>query len=154
MLVWMMSDIHLELTRGWVLPAPPDRPSHDVMVVAGDLIPRAERGVAWLLERVRDRPVIYVMGNHEGYGTDVDRTLEKAKAAAAGTNVHVLENECTRVGEVTFAGCTLWTDFDLFGDAHRAMTLIVDLCWRPRILQRPLLVRARRGDDTGISRRP
>lgn len=68
------------------------------MVVAGDLIPRAERGVRWLLERVQDRPVVYVMGNHEAYGTDIQRTLEKAKAAAAGMNVHVLENETVRVG--------------------------------------------------------
>lgn len=77
-------------------------------MLAGDLIPRAERGVRWLLERVPDRPVIYVMGNHEGYGCDLMRTLEKPQAAAAGTNVHVLENETVRIGEVTFAGATLW----------------------------------------------
>jgi hypothetical protein len=34
-----------------------------------------ERGVAWLLERVTDRPVIYVPGNHEFYGCDIDRTV-------------------------------------------------------------------------------
>jgi predicted phosphodiesterase len=116
-----MSDIHVELTRGWDLPAPPDRPAYDVMIVAGDLIPRAERGVAWLRQRVPDRPVIYIMGNHEAYGTDIDRTLEKAKAAATGTNVHVLENETVRIGDVTFACCTLWTDFSINGDAQRAM---------------------------------
>ncbi|WP_409192014.1 metallophosphoesterase [Bradyrhizobium sp. RDM4] len=66
MRLWIMSDIHLELTRGWDLPAGDARPDFDVMIVAGDLIPRAERGVRWLLERVPDRPVIYVMGNHEG----------------------------------------------------------------------------------------
>lgn len=123
MRLWAMSDLHLELTRGWNLPAPEERPDFDVMIVAGDLIPRAERGVKWLLERVQDRPVIYAMGNHEAYGTDIDRTLEKAKLAAAGTNVHALENECTQIGDVTFACCTLWTDFGINGDAHRAMAV-------------------------------
>lgn len=121
MKLWVMSDLHVELTRGWDLPAGDARPDFDVMVIAGDLIPRAERGVKWLLERVPDRPVIYCMGNHESYGTDIDRTLEKAKEAAAGTNVHVLENETVRTGNVTFAVTTLWTDFAVRGDARRAM---------------------------------
>lgn len=66
------------------------------------------------------------MGNHEAYGTDIQRTLEKAKAAAAGTNVHVLENETVRIDNVTFAGATLWTDFAIKGDAHRAMMIAAD----------------------------
>ncbi|MGV7214863.1 metallophosphoesterase [Bradyrhizobium sp. UFLA05-112] len=121
-----MSDLHIELTRGWDPPSGKARPAFDVMVVAGDLVPRAERGVRWLLDRVPDRPVIYIMGNHEAYGTDIDRTLEKAKAAAAGTNVHVLQDETIRIGDVTFAGATLWTDFALFGDAHRGMAVAAD----------------------------
>lgn len=125
MRVWVMSDLHLELTRGWDLPSGEARPDFDVMVVAGDLIPRAERGVRWLLERT-DAKIIYCMGNHESYGTDIDRTLEKAKEAAAGTNVHVLENETVRIGEVTFAACTLWTDFALFGDERREMAVAAE----------------------------
>ncbi|UGX94818.1 metallophosphoesterase [Bradyrhizobium barranii subsp. barranii] len=121
-----MSDLHIELTRGWDLPSGDARPDFDVMIVAGDLIPRMERGVAWLLDRVRDRPVIYVAGNHEFYGCDIDRTLEKAKALAAGTNVHVLENESVRIDDVTFAGCTLWTDFGIRGDAHGAMAVAAE----------------------------
>lgn len=123
MRLWIMSDLHIELTRGWDLPAGTARPAFDVMIVAGDLIPRAERGVRWLLERVPDRHVIYVMGNHEAYGTDIDRTLEKAKALAAGTNVHVIENETVQIGDVTFAGCTLWSDFAINGDAHQGMVI-------------------------------
>lgn len=123
MRLWVMSDIHLELTRGWDLPAGETRPDFDVLVVAGDLIPRAERGVKWLLERVPDRPVVYVMGNHEAYGTDIDRTVEKAKAAAAGSNVHVLENETVNLAGATFAGATLWTDFAVRGDAEASMAL-------------------------------
>lgn len=126
MLLWILSDLHVELTRGWDLPSDDARPEFDVMLVAGDLIPRAERGVRWLLERVQDRPVIYVMGNHEAYGTDITRTIEKAKETAAGTNVYVLENETLRIDDVTFVGATLWTDFALNGDAPRAMTIAAE----------------------------
>jgi predicted phosphodiesterase len=119
--LWIMSDLHLELTRGWDLPSADTRPRFDVMIVAGDLVPRMERGVAWLLERVTDRPVLYVAGNHEGYGCDIDRTVEKARQVAAGTNVSILQNDTVRIGNVTFAGATLSTDFQLFGDQWRAM---------------------------------
>ncbi|MEH2506836.1 hypothetical protein V1290_005647 [Bradyrhizobium sp. AZCC 1578] len=110
MLLWILSDLHVELTHGWDLPSGDARPQFDVLVVAGDLIPRMERGVKWLHERLQDRPVIYVPGNHEAYGCDIDRTVEKAKATAAGTNIHVLQHDVIRIGEVTFAGATLWTD--------------------------------------------
>lgn len=121
MRLWILSDLHLELTRGWDLPAGADRPDFDVLVIAGDLVPKMERGVRWLLERVPDRHVIYVPGNHEPYGQDIDIDLEKARAAAAGTQVHVLQNEAVTIGGICFLGATLWTDFDLFGDAEYAM---------------------------------
>jgi predicted phosphodiesterase len=124
--LWILSDLHVELTRGWDLPAGDARPRFDVLVMAGDLIPRAERGVRWLCERVSDRPVIYVAGNHEFYGTDVDRTVEKARATAAGTNIHLLQHDSIRIGDVTFAGATTWTDFDLVGDPHRAMAVAAE----------------------------
>jgi hypothetical protein len=124
--LWILSDLHLELTRGWDLPTPADRPDFDVMVVAGDLIPRMERGVIWLRERVADRPVVYVAGNHEFYGCDIDRTVEKARAAAAGSNVHVLQNDAVTIGGATFVGATLWTDFDLFGNQRRAIGIAGD----------------------------
>lgn len=119
--LWILSDVHLELTQGWDLPSGAARPDFDVLVVAGDLIPHMKRGVAWLAERVTDRPVVYIAGNHECYGADVDRTVEKAKLAAAGTSIHVIQNETVRIGDVTFAGATLWTDFELMGDRLLAM---------------------------------
>jgi predicted phosphodiesterase len=126
-LLWILSDLHLELTRGWDLPSTDARPQFDVMVIAGDLIPRAERGVAWLRERVPDRNVIYVMGNHEFYGCDIDRTVEKARQAAAGTNIHILQNDAVVIDHVLFAGATLWTDFDLFGNRDYAMMRAADV---------------------------
>jgi predicted phosphodiesterase len=60
--IWLLSDLHLEMSV-WDIPA--DRPQFDVLVVAGDLITRAERGVRWLRDRFPDSHVIYVLGNHE-----------------------------------------------------------------------------------------
>lgn len=121
MLLWIVSDLHLEFTRGWDLPPEAERPQFDVMVVAGDLIPKMERGALWLLEHVPDKPIIYIAGNHEGYGTDVDRTVEKAMKIAEGTKLFVLQNRQITLGDVVFVGATLWTDFDLFKDRSRAM---------------------------------
>lgn len=121
MRLWILSDLHLELTRGWDLPEGAARPDFDVLVVAGDLIPRMERGVKWLRERVPDRPVLYIAGNHEPYGQDIDLDLEKARAAAAGSNVRVMQNDTVTISDITFLGSTLWTDFDLFDDPDYAM---------------------------------
>jgi Icc-related predicted phosphoesterase len=121
MRLWIFSDLHINLTRDWDLPTGDARPDFDVLVVAGDLVTRMERGAKWLLTRVPDRPVIYVAGNHEFYGTDLDRTVEKARIAAAGTNLHILQNDSVTIGGTIFLGATGWTNFDLFGDPYRAM---------------------------------
>lgn len=121
MRLWVLSDLHVELTHGWDLPPPNARPQFDVMVMAGDLIPRMERGVKWLLERVQDRPIIYISGNHEFYGADFDRTIEKARTLAIGTNIHVLENDTVVIDGVRFIAATLWTDFAAFGNPDTAM---------------------------------
>jgi predicted phosphodiesterase len=121
--LWVMSDLHLELTQGWELPPPAERPAFDVMVVAGDLVPGMQRGVRWLLDRVTDRPVIYIAGNHEAYSGDLDRTVEKAREAARGTNVVVMNDDTIEIGGVLFIASTLWTDFNLFGSPAIAMEL-------------------------------
>lgn len=128
MRLWPMGDIHIELTRGWDLAPAAERPAFDVVLMAGDLVPRMD--VRWLKERVPDKAVVYIAGNHEAYGTDETRTVEKAVKAAAGTNVHVLQNRTVTLedqkGKVTFAGTTMWTDFELHGDQARAMAVAND----------------------------
>jgi predicted phosphodiesterase len=120
-LLWILSDLHLESTRGWDLPPVDARPNYDVMVVAGDLIPRMERGVRWLAQRAIDKPVVYVHGNHEAFGADIDRTVDKAREAARGTSIRVLQDDACVIDGVTFVGATFWTDFKLFGDVAAAM---------------------------------
>lgn len=46
----------------------------------------------------------------------IPKTLHKVMDAAAGPNIHVLENRIVIIVDVTFHGATLWTHFALFGD--------------------------------------
>lgn len=105
----VLSDLHCEFRPVVV---PPD--DSDVVVLAGDIHQGVE-GVAWMREQFPDQPVVFVAGNHEFYHQTLPAALDELRAACLGTNVHFLENECVELGGFTFLGCTLWTDFCLFG---------------------------------------
>jgi hypothetical protein len=92
-------------------------------------MPGFARGVRWLAERVDDHPVVVVAGNHEFYGRDLDREIDKARQAAFGTNVVVLEDEATMIGGddgVLVAGAVGWTDFNLHGTPEMSMRAAAD----------------------------
>lgn len=93
----------------------------DVFVLAGDIMPGLE-GVSFAnrLHRAYGKPVIYVLGNHEFYGHEV-ATLRRAIAQAAEPGVHVLDQGDVTIDGVRFLGCTLWTDFQLFGTPESSM---------------------------------
>lgn len=124
----ILSDIHIEARR------PPKRlpgqqaqratyvPSitdADVTVLAGD-IHKGVRAVEWALGTFKG-PTVLVPGNHEVWGGNVQRTVEKMKAAAAGTNVHVLQRDVVVIDGVRFIGTTGWTDFMGTGNVPMAM---------------------------------
>lgn len=105
------------MPRQW---SPPDA---DVTILAGD-VATGVVGVMWAAEKFGARPVVYVAGNHEFYGSGrrYFRHLEKLKAKAEemnaqGANIHVLENDAVVIDGTRFLGCTLWADFDLYGTA-------------------------------------
>ena len=85
-------------------------------VLAGD-IHTGINGFKWLRDTLPNQQIVYVLGNHEFYGQKIPKLTAELKAAAAGTNIHILENDSFEVGEVIFLGATLWTDFRLNGDA-------------------------------------
>lgn len=110
MRVHILSDLHLET-------GPIQMPSvdADITVLAGD-IDTGCRGIEWAARTFPNRPVLYVIGNHEYYGETVSTLRTDLQRAAVGTNVHLLECEAVELERVRFLGCTLWTDFQLFGD--------------------------------------
>jgi len=88
----------------------------DVVVLAGD-ISRPREAIAWALRF--DKPVLYVPGNHEFYGSSIDGALEELQRLCEGTQVQVLDNRELIMGGVRFLGSTLWTDFELFDDPQQ-----------------------------------
>jgi predicted phosphodiesterase len=107
----ILSDLHLGFGAL-------DRPVNDadVVILAGD-ISRPREAVAWALRF--EKPVLYVLGNHEFYGSSIDGAADEVKRLCAGTQVQVLDNTEIVIGRVRFLGTTLWTDFRLFGEASR-----------------------------------
>ena len=110
----ILSDVHVEF-------GPYDAPETDadVVVLAGD-IHVGRNGFDWAREQFPNKPVLYVLGNHEYYGKALPKFADKLRELAEGTNVHILEQDSLTLDGVTFLGCTLWTDFELFGDPRIA----------------------------------
>lgn len=114
MKIQVLSDLHLEF-------APFDAPitDADAVVLAGDTHP-GTKGLAWACQAFPTKPVIYVCGNHEFYGQSIPKHQLRLLELARGSNVHLLENGGVSIAGVRFLGCTLWTDFALFGDPRIA----------------------------------
>ena len=120
MRILLLSDLHLEF-EAYTPPAV----NVDVVVLAGD-INLGSAGIDWAMDAFPDVPVVYVLGNHEYYRHSFDRLAIQLAHRAEGTNVHVLERGSVEIKGVRFLGCTLWTDFALFGDAANVMRSIGD----------------------------
>lgn len=123
MRILIVSDLHHEL---WGKHAPTIDPSisrPDIVVLAGD-INTGSKAVHWAATTFPGLPVLYVHGNHEAYGRNLEDTqAEIRKACEATENVHFLDCEEYILEDVRFLGATLWTDFRLFGDDTRAAAM-------------------------------
>ncbi len=120
----VLSDLHTEFA-----PFDPPETDADVLVLAGD-VGVGMRGLALAREWARGRPVVYVAGNHEYYREAIPTLTERLAAESADSGVHFLENRAVEIGGVRFLGCTLWTDFEVFGqrvaDASAAQAVMND----------------------------
>ncbi|ALL68371.1 Putative phosphoesterase, related to the Icc protein [Paraburkholderia caribensis MBA4] len=123
MKIQFASDLHLEYLEkrfpGYLAVEPCDA---DVLVLAGDI----SEGTRVLdLFACWPYPVIFVPGNHEFYQSRLDDVLgEFDLRKIAYPNIKVLSPGETVIQNVRFIGCTLWTDFEVFGASRRtdAMT--------------------------------
>jgi predicted phosphodiesterase len=111
MKVNILSDLHLSLGTLEL----PDNDA-DAVVLAGD-VARPKEAVSWA-QGLR-KPVFYVAGNHEFYGSSIAGTMTELKQRCAGTNIRVLDNDEIFFKGVRFLGSTLWTDFMLFGGGQK-----------------------------------
>lgn len=130
--IW--SDLHLEFRESfphW------KNPGADVLVLAGDicvadhLYSNPTAGLDNLIQKgwyaanailyrrffdhvSKEFPIVlYVMGNHEHYKGRWDRTESILRDECSRyDNIHLLEQQKMVIGDTTFLGCSLWTDFN------------------------------------------
>lgn len=115
MKLWIMSDLHVDIYR--YQPPPVEA---DVVILAGDIAEGAE-ATEWIAQALPGRQVLFVPGNHEYYRLTVasgDALFAQTAATTDGKLVFMQQREWHH-GGVRFLGCTLWTDFLLFGEAKR-----------------------------------
>jgi len=108
--IQILSDIHLEFEDFQI-----DSANADVVILAGD-IHVGDKGVKWIADHIQNVPVIYILGNHEYYGKIFPKLTRTLKLETQNSNITILENETVTIKDITFFGCTLWTDFNLFGN--------------------------------------
>ena len=111
----IVSDLHLEF-GDYPLPTQ----DADVVVLAGD-IALGRDGRKWARSHFRNKPVVYVLGNHEFYRHALPELTETLKRETEGGPIHVLENSAAELDGWTFLGCTLWSDFGVGGDPVGSM---------------------------------
>ena len=117
MRIRVLSDLHLEFAL-----LEPSSVACDVVVLAGD-IHTGVQGFAWAQSAFSGDRIIYVPGNHEYYGHDWELVPKQLAHAASVCKVYLLDRAQCIIEDVRFLGCTLWTDFCLFGEARRAQAM-------------------------------
>ena len=125
--IQVFSDLHFEAQAEFDIP----KTEAEVIVLAGD-IGEGLDGVHWAIRQANqlEKPVLYDFGNHEHYQHSFPGLITEAKLLTQGTRVHVLERNRYIHGQTRFLGCTLWTDFQLFGTEQKLLfsrTRLIDL---------------------------
>lgn len=91
----------------------------DLLVTAGDIAGGAG-AIGWLASS--PVPVVYLLGNQEFYGRDIERTRAEI-AAAAYPHIIVLDDQRVDLEfegrRLRVLGSTLWTDYCLYGEVLR-----------------------------------
>ena len=116
----ILSDLHLNMA---LLDVPKN--DADVVILAGD-IGRPEEALRWAQGLAK--PVLYVLGNHEFFGSTITGTVAEFKTICTNTAVQVLDTDEIILAGVRFLGATLWTDFMLFGEGEKRAAAISQAC--------------------------
>lgn len=138
----ILSDLHLGVA-GMEHPAT----DADLVILAGD-IARPAAACAWA--QGFGKPVLYVPGNHEFYGSSLPETVALMRelcAGSAGSAVRILDNDSVVIGGVRFIGSTLWSDFRIAGEGQVRDDAMAKAQQFAYDFQR---VRTRAGDDAPI----
>lgn len=113
MKVQILSDLHVEFGNR----LPPPVHGADVIALAGDIAPYRPDVLKSVGETYAGRRALYVPGNHEYYGGDIDAVGEAMARDCANLGLELLNRRALTIDGVRFIGATLWTDFALYGGA-------------------------------------
>lgn len=106
MKIKILSDLHTEFSPVNII-----KSDADVLVLAGDIAPGCNH-TDWMKQMCDEYShVIYVLGNHEYYMHDMVK-VENFWREFDCSNYYFLQMGTVVIDGKTFAGCTLWTDFD------------------------------------------
>lgn len=111
MKIQYISDLHLEFQ--WdVADKFKVSPEADVLVLAGDIHTQFT-GISKFFKKLRKQtniPVVFVPGNHEFYGHEIDKAVGTYKAIAEDQNIHFLNSNGVKINDVQFIGSTLYSN--------------------------------------------
>lgn len=113
MKIRIASDLHFELHAddGEAMTRELTTGDFDVLVIAGDLdsFGKIYRSLVMVCAMADPKPVVYVHGNHEAYGGEIERVYEDVvRAKETAGNLVYLERETAMVLGRRFVGCALW----------------------------------------------
>jgi Icc-related predicted phosphoesterase len=108
MKIQIVSDLHTEFLRPQEVEKYLKRLKSDaeVIVLAGDICSRNKIIYTLSIFSEMYEHVVYVNGNHELYGTHIDKIRETRQYVPK--NVHWLDNSCVEIKNQRFIGCTMW----------------------------------------------
>lgn len=117
MKIKLLSDVHLEFGG---MPTG----EGDVLILAGDIVnvkemkdetPQGKYFTQWLEDCANNyKKVFMVLGNHEHYGGNIDKTAEHLQKIldVPDCNITLLNNSYEEYEGINFIGGTLWTNYD------------------------------------------
>ena len=118
MRIQILSDLHVEFPGNVIPPLAPDA---EVIICAGDLAPVHTHRIGDIARRWAGADkILYVPGNHEYYGSEIDVARRELAGQCLQHGVTLLDAGAITINDVRFIGATLWTDFLLEGVAGEA----------------------------------
>ena len=114
----IMSDLHLDFTKMSVDDI--DFNPESILLLAGDL-GEQKLAVDFVIDLSKKvKHTIWIMGNHEYYSGDLNKTVDIIKADleaknGKSKNITVTDQAVVEIDDVVFICATLWTDF-LYGN--------------------------------------
>ena len=128
----LLSDLHIEgfYNKNIYL----NKDNADVLVLAGDIHVGAKNVYQELLKaKEYYEHVVYVQGNHENYHAQNSYEVFKPELRDllfSTSNIHYLDNDTVKIGDTTFLGTPLWTNFRGSPKTANAVRLMIsDFKW-------------------------